>query len=354
MSNNIVPLNAGRMPAAFAGAVTPDMNKAMAEGLQAGFAVVSYRGKVWRIKHGGEDQALKNERREPIGTFPVIIVGVSPNISKQWYEKRFAEGDAEAPDCWSLDGVAPDESAPKRQCASCAACPQNQFGSRITEAGKKAKACQDSRRIAVVPYSDPENDTFGGPMMLRVPPMSLPNLARYGQELARVGAQPYAVGTNLSFNWDVAYPQLTFSPIGWLDDDTASRVVPILSDPQIDRMLTQTPPVAQEDDRPEQVASTLQGGKPSEQFTPRANPASQVAAKPEPEAKVETPAPASPTPAPETVAGPKKGAAAFKSPATPEAKAQAQPEARKEPVTTVVQQAPDDLQSAIDNLLGED
>ncbi len=263
--SNIVPLRAGQMPAVFAGrANLPDMNKATGEGLAAAFCVIGYKGRNWRLKYRGEDELIKDEKGVPIPYLPVVIVGVSPAISKQFYDKKFSEGDNEAPDCFSINGIAPDVSSPKKQCVSCAACPQNVWGSRVTEAGKKAKNCQDSRRIAVVPLGDIENEGYGGPMMLRVPPMSLGNLAKFGTDIQRFGAQPFMIATQLGFNYDVAYPLIEFQALGWLDEAQAVAVAGVMEDPLIQRMLETEMVEATADPASEQGA--LAGGAPAGAF----------------------------------------------------------------------------------------
>ena len=172
------------------------------------FAVVGFRGKVWRVKHRGEESNVLDNNGEPRPTLDVVIVGVHPGVSKQYYEKKYAEGDDAAPDCFSVDGITPDASAPKKQCATCAQCPMNQFGSRMSESGKKAKACADSKRLAVVPADDIENSVQGGPMMLRIPAMSLQNYQTYTAQLGKHQAQVYSVKTRLGFDLNAAYPQL--------------------------------------------------------------------------------------------------------------------------------------------------
>jgi hypothetical protein len=204
------------------------MNAAAKAGLTPSFAVIGYKGRNWRLKHAGEEELLKEPNGAPVATLDVIIVGIATAISKIFYEKRYAEGDDQAPDCWSTDGIKPDAAAPKKQNTLCGNCPQSQWGSRITDAGKKAKNCQDSRRLVVVPADDVENEGYGGPMLLRLPPMSLGNLAAYTRELDKYGAQPYAVRTVLGFNYDVSYPEITFQTTGWLDDDTAAQVADLI------------------------------------------------------------------------------------------------------------------------------
>jgi hypothetical protein len=281
MASNIVVLHQGRAPSIFAGKNLPDMNKAAQEGLLASYAVISYKGRNWRIKYRGEEELLKDPRTgAPVATLDVVIVGVSPNISKQYYEKRYSEGDDASPDCWSLNGKTPDPTAPKKQCNTCAACPQNIFGSRITEAGKKAKACQDSRRIAVVPAGDIANESYGGPMLLRLPPMSLSSFAAYGNVLNRYSAQPYMVQTTLGFNYDVAYPLITFNPSAWLDDEQGAAVAEQLENPLIERIMEfEAPPEAASEALPEE-ATGLAGGKPPAALAPKATTPKPAVVKP--------------------------------------------------------------------------
>ena len=295
MANVIaLPTRPGGVPQAFAKrANLPSMNAAAQAGIQAAFAVIGYKGRNWRIKYRGEDELLKDDRGVPMATLDVVIVGISQAISKSWYDKRYSEGDNEAPDCFSVNGIAPDRSSPKLQCETCAACPQNVWGSRVTENGKKAKACADSRRIAVVPYGDEENETYGGPMLLRLPPTSLGGLAKYGAELARFGAEPYMVRTQLGFDYDVAYPLLTFKAVGWLDEATCSTVNEVLDNPLIERIL-ETEVVEVTHDPATPPSALAQGGpakgfgakaQPEGKPEPQPQPQPQLQPQPEPEAK---------------------------------------------------------------------
>lgn len=263
--NNVVPLRSGGVPAIFATrANLPDMNAAAQQGLAASFAIFGYANSKWSIKYRGDEEVMKDARGAPIPTLDVVIVGISPNISKAWYEKKFAQGDDSPPDCFSNDGNTPDPSSPKLQHANCAACPQNVYGSRMTDNGKKAKACQDSRRLAVVPAGDVENETYGGPMMLKLPPMSLAGLAKYTSELTRFAAQPFMVSTILGFDYDVNYPLLTFRAAGWLDDEQAAAVAEAMENPLIERILHS--PGVTTVAPPGEDTSALAGGKPASAF----------------------------------------------------------------------------------------
>jgi hypothetical protein len=102
---------------------------------------------------------------------------------------------------------------------SCKTCPYNQFGSRITEDGKKAKMCSDSKRLAIAAPGDLMN-----PMLLRLPATTLKNWQQYVNMLARKGVPPMAVVTRIKFVSDVAYPQLDFKPIGLLPPEKVKEV----------------------------------------------------------------------------------------------------------------------------------
>jgi hypothetical protein len=351
MSNQLVPLTGGAVPAAFASlGNVPDMAGAAQAGLQASFAVIGFRGKNWRLKYRGEEILVKDSvTGAPVPTLDVVIVGVSPAISKQWYDKKFTDGDDAAPDCFSVNGVHPDASSPKKQCESCAVCPQNIWGSRITEAGKKAKACQDSRRVAVVPLADIANADFGGPMMLRLPPTSLNGFAAFNKELARFGAQPFMVATQLGFDYELAYPLITFKVMRWLNDEEAPQSIEAFQDPSIERMLAGAVEEVTHD--PAVETSALAQSAP---------PAAMAAAVQQP-AVIVTPAPTpAPTAAPAPAAAVTKKTSPFAQTAAPaptavtqvvQATTTATPVATPAAVPTVVQQAPTDMEAAIDALL---
>lgn len=383
--NQLVPLGAGAVPAAFQSYAGPDMAAAAQSGLQASFAVIGFKGRNWRLKYRGEEILIKDSTTGvPVPTLDVVIVGVSPNISKQWYDKKFTEGDDNAPDCFSINGMHPDPASPKKQCESCAVCPQNIWGSRVTDAGKKAKNCQDSRRVAVVPLQDIQNTDFGGPMMLRLPPTSLAGFASFAKELARFGAQPFMVHTQLGFDYDVAYPLITFKAAAWLNDEQAVDVKDAILDPQIERMLQEEVVEAKHDPAEPEASSALAAGGPPAAFAgqPVAQPGAQAApaAGPVATAPVAQPAPPPVTPPAAPVATPaapaapvqaapaaaKRSASPFggggaapaqAAPAAPAAPVQAaaQPEqvaqAADVPSAQVVQQAPTDMEKAIDDLL---
>lgn len=227
----------------FESAAVPDVlrNSVGADDLSAGtsgmFSVVSFRGKTWRIKWQGEEHPILDDKGDPVASIEVVIVKGSPVISKNYYAGAYVEGAADAPDCLSIDGVAPDPSSLSPQSKTCATCPQNVFGSRVTNAGKRVKACQDNRRLAVVPARDILNENFGGPMLLRVPTMSLADLATYGKGMAMKGYPYNAIVTRVGFDMDAAYPKLTWRAVRPLTDEEAEQVKEVLAGDVVHKVL---------------------------------------------------------------------------------------------------------------------
>jgi hypothetical protein len=207
------------------------------DGIQAGFAVVSIRGSRWRISKGGDTEPVLNAEGEPVASLECVIVKASRNVSKIFYLEAYAEGDAEAPDCWSVDGVTPDAGSGKPQSTTCATCKQNVWGSKITPAGKKTKACGDNRRIAVVPLGDILNKKYDGAMLLRVPAASLADLALYGKGMAGKGFPYNAVGTKMGFDLEASFPKLTFRPVRPLTEEQLTQVAEISRTPQVQAIL---------------------------------------------------------------------------------------------------------------------
>ncbi|HAY46940.1 MAG TPA: hypothetical protein DCY55_11750, partial [Gammaproteobacteria bacterium] len=207
------------------------------DGIQAGFAVVSIRGSRWRISKGGETEPVVNADGEPVASLECVIVKASRNVSKIFYAEAYAEGDAEAPDCWSVDGLTPDAGSGTPQSKTCATCPQNVWGSKITPAGKKTKACGDNRRIAVVPLGDILNKKYDGAMLLRVPAASLADLALYGKGMAGKGFPYNAVGTKMGFDLEASFPKLTFRPVRPLTEEQLMEVAEVSRSPQVQAIL---------------------------------------------------------------------------------------------------------------------
>ncbi len=215
------------------------------EGISASFPILTIRGKVFRIKYRGEEAPLVIAPTVPGGqptprpNIDVIIVHASPSIAKIWYDGQYAEGDNEAPDCFSVNGVNPDPASPRKQSELCATCPRNVWGSKTLPSGKAGKECQDSKRLVVVPADDIANEMFGGPMLLRVPPASLQDMGKYNSDLQQFGHAFYTVRTQLGFDMTTAYPKLTWNAVRALDANEAQQVIALQTDPRVKRILSE-------------------------------------------------------------------------------------------------------------------
>jgi len=220
MSKNVIPFDPANLPAHITARAEEVANDLM-DGALSGFPILSIKGKHFAVVRGDDRQVIMSPKDDetPASYVDLVLIRANRNVSKVYYDAQYEDGFAGAPDCFSIDGLAPDLQAESPQADSCATCPHNQWGSRITESGKKAKACQDNRRVAVAAAS-----ALDDVMLLRVPPASLKALAEYGRALAsRKIDYRYAI-TRVKFAQDAAAPQLEFKPVGFLDEEQCAEV----------------------------------------------------------------------------------------------------------------------------------
>lgn len=229
MSNDIQVMNEA-LPAHLKGAVGVD--DSLSANTSSSFPVLSLRGKVWRLTKDKVQTVIHkpDEPDEPASTLEVVILSANKNLSKVFYAGAYVEGSTDGPDCFSNDGIRPDPSVTDPVHSNCDSCPNNVWGSKITDAGTKIKACADSRRVAVA-----TPDKLSEPLLLRVPGASLQPLAAYSKELAGRGIPYHGVITRLSFDSSSSFPKLQFKAKRYLDEDTfaaaeEARKAPILAD----------------------------------------------------------------------------------------------------------------------------
>jgi hypothetical protein len=203
-------------------------------GVSSGFPVMSIRGAKWRIAEGGEERPIYIPGTTDLApAIRVVLLRSNPAVSKTFYASKFEEGSDAAPDCYSSDGIAPAADSPKPQATSCAACPHNVWGSKMTDAGKKTKACADVRRTAILPADDLDYS----PILLRVPAASLGDLADYGRALKKRGIPYMAVVTKLSFDPDASYPKINFTYERVLSGEELMKVAEKIKEPVIEDIL---------------------------------------------------------------------------------------------------------------------
>jgi hypothetical protein len=188
------------------------------QGVGGGFPVMSLKGKTFTLVQDGTRNIVTrpDDPDSPASYIEVVFLRSNPALSKTYYPS-YEEGSAERPHCSSSDGIRPDAGVPSPQAKNCASCPQNVFG---TSGTGKGKACQDTRRIAIASLAQLDN-----PMLLRVPPGSLKNLAKYalflGQHQVKTMA---AVVTRIKFDAAEATPKLLFEARAFLEEGTYKLV----------------------------------------------------------------------------------------------------------------------------------
>ena len=324
--SNLIPFDSAKLPASIAKAFSISFDD-FSTGQKGGFPVISIKGKVFHIKRGDEKTLVTKPDGdgEPAASLEVIVLKTHPGVAKTYYSKGFSEGSVEKPDCYSNDGTAPAADAQSPQAKKCAACPHNQWGSKITEDGKKGKSCADVKRLAVAPAGQ-----INDPMLLRVPAASLKTWDQYVDLLKKRGVPPPAVVTKVGFDYTVAHPALTFKPIGFIDEAMAVEVKEVLDT---------------------DVVQNIIGGAPTAAEVDNGDDAPKAAAKPAP---VEEEAPA---PAPKKSA--KLAAVVEEAEAAPKAKVKVEAEAEEEApapapkkVAKVVE-VDDDITAGLDDMLND-
>ena len=215
-------------------------NDELGAGVASSYGIIGIKGKVWSTRFGGNDTPLMREDGDgPRGSIEVVIIKAAAAISKIYYKGGYTDGSNAAPDCWSANGITPDASVQNKCHKTCADCPMNAWGSRVSEAGKPGKACADSRRIAVTPIADIDNETFGGPMLLRVPAASLKELKAYGDLLSSYQVPYYAAATRISFDPKEAYPKFVFTAMRPLTDAEGVKIMALRDDKRVATVLNE-------------------------------------------------------------------------------------------------------------------
>jgi len=243
--NAIVKSDLGQMPTSVASLFAGQGKAAAADlttGVMAGFPTISYRGKVWRIKKGGEEQNYLDANGDAVQSLELVIAKATPTLAKVYYKQAFEEGSTAKPDCWSADGIKPDQNVTEPVCKSCAACPNNAWGSRIGDNGKAGKLCADRRRMAVVGPADLANNGVDcEKLLLHAPAGSLKGLKEYAEkQLAPKGIPYYAVVTRIGFDPTVAHPMLTFRATRFLTEDEARAILEIRDGDEVARILQES------------------------------------------------------------------------------------------------------------------
>jgi len=126
--------------------------------------------------------------------------------------------------CMSFDGITPSEDATFAQAKKCIVCPQNQWGSRITPNGKRAKACGEFAYLELLAL-----DEGYYKYQMRVPPTSLRAIRDYRTSLTSRGHSLKSVITNVRTHSKETHDLLSFKVVRFLEDGELENLIELSS-----------------------------------------------------------------------------------------------------------------------------
>lgn len=176
---------------------------------------IGLKGSRFRLKEGSQELAVRDEHY-----LDVVIVAAAPAISRIYYASAYGAEDQARPACFSADGIKPSSEAEMPQCASCALCPQNEKGSRISDNGQAAKACSYFRRLGVSILGDDSGKVY----RLDIKSQGLfgesngagKSFNEYVKFLRSRQAELTTLVTRLTFDTNATVPKLLFQASRWL------------------------------------------------------------------------------------------------------------------------------------------
>lgn len=298
-----------------AAALVAQYNAAAAGGIKVGgFPRISIKGGKFH-EHDGETTITYMQPGSnpavPLMVLESVIIASNPNLSKAYYEGEYKEGEDRAPICSAEDGIIPDahigtETGTVKQHATCAGCPQNEWGSKISKfSGKEIKACTDNKRLVILPVADLTYKALA----IVVTPGALKDWGKYVKELTARGVSIASVVTNITFDHTASYPRLQFAFARFLTEAEYAKVQQRAKGDDVKAITTIVRTVQKP--KPQGGAPATQPGAPA--TPPATAPAAPAAVPPAqsapqaptpPAAGFGAPAPANPPPAQEPVKTP--------------------------------------------------
>ena len=182
---------------------------------------------VSRITHKGGELQIDGKSVQG-NKLPIIII--DSILANEYYTTKFVEGVPCSPDCYAFGTdaatMAPHPEAPEKQSETCAACPQNVYGT--ADGGNRAgKACRNTVRLLVVTPSDnPEAYAKQEKRQISVPPTSLKQWGKFQTELTdlTVTGSPMEVVTELSTRRKGSFHELTFEVKGKVPEKNVEAI----------------------------------------------------------------------------------------------------------------------------------
>lgn len=229
MSFQIVPFESEQMDLSV---VNPDafaLNVQAEEFSSVKFPIISIKNARFHIKRDGEKTLITRPKTnatdpdEPASYIDMLVLNLQK--ARSFYSSGYTEGSEEKPECFSNDGITPDVSVTQPQCATCALCPQNVWGTGTDAQGAatKGKACSESLRLAL---ASPAN--LDDPYMLRIPPASLKFFAEVSKWLSQRNIPINRAIIRIGFDAEKT-GVLTFKAIGGVDIDTFKKAQSLMT-----------------------------------------------------------------------------------------------------------------------------
>jgi hypothetical protein len=232
---NLVPIGQSRPPSKLMARQGSTSASNFTDGVADSFPRLSIRGKAFWVKANGKEFRAGAVDPNKGAIVDVVLVNASRQLAKTYYAKPFNSGDAEMPDCWSLDSIRPDPSITRPINPTCQDCPKNAFNS--APSGRGGKACSDSKRL-VVTTADQLLNPEPQLLVMKLPQQSLKNLKGHVEKLAGHGyTEPFSCVTRLSFDMDVEFPKLQFDFVEPLTDDEFEAADQLANSKKVNDML---------------------------------------------------------------------------------------------------------------------
>jgi hypothetical protein len=138
--------------------------------------------------------ALGNRSAVPEKYIDVTVLAINQHKSKMYFPDAYDNKKPGIPVCFSDNGIGPSVESPEPQHATCAGCPRDVWGTKISARGKPVKACSDYKKIAVFTAYRPEMA-----FLLSIPPGSWKDWKQYCGYFGANQVDLYELVTRITF-----------------------------------------------------------------------------------------------------------------------------------------------------------
>jgi len=192
--------------------------------------------KFWLI----DDKGVKFQ--VPTHHLDVVVVAVNPAKINQFYKEKYIpgadDGSFKPPNCFSWDGLVPDDASAVKQHATCAGCPMAVWGSRLNEqTGEKRRACDQAYALALLPLVEGLEIHTAFRFLLKGG--SFKNFVEYAKKVSQYDHQSFGrkadlsdLVTRLTLNQNV----FSFQEIAWNNAAVEAKIEKILDSGLADQL----------------------------------------------------------------------------------------------------------------------